>query len=358
MASVNWSELFPTRASILIFVLYIGLFINQGILVTASQESNNKYQYDIVTVVLLTEVIKLITSVILYCRDQSLSSLIEDTIRYKKVLGLYFVPAFLYCLYNNLSFVNLAAFDPTTYYLLLQFRVVITAVLFQVIFKKKLSRKQWLSLLILTIGCMLKQVNFTELVETKETNGSQTIKSTGIVLDINAAFILIQATCSCLAGVYNEYLLKEPGANVHIFIQNVFMYVDSIVCNALLLLLQGNIEAFSIDNLSKVFHYKVIVVMLNNTAIGIITSFFLKNMNSILKTFASALELIFTAILCYLLFNIPIYMNTVISIGTVLFAIFLYSQNPVSNPPVNKSSHNHKDDDDDDEEELLMEEVV
>lgn len=30
---------------------------------------------------------------------------------------------------------NLATFDPTTYYLLLQFRVVITGVLFQVIFR-------------------------------------------------------------------------------------------------------------------------------------------------------------------------------------------------------------------------------
>jgi Nucleotide-sugar transporter. len=45
---------------------------------------------------------------------------------------LYFVPAFLYCLYNNLAFVSLSAFDPTTYYLLLQFRVVVTGIIFQV----------------------------------------------------------------------------------------------------------------------------------------------------------------------------------------------------------------------------------
>ena len=48
------------------------------------------------------------------------------------VLLFYFVPAGLYCLYNNLQFVNLAAYDPTTYYLLLQFRVVVTGVVFQV----------------------------------------------------------------------------------------------------------------------------------------------------------------------------------------------------------------------------------
>ena len=49
------------------------------------------------------------------------------------VLVLYVVPSFMYCLYNNLAFVNLANYDPTTYYLLLQFRVVVTGVIFQVI---------------------------------------------------------------------------------------------------------------------------------------------------------------------------------------------------------------------------------
>lgn len=48
------------------------------------------------------------------------------------VLLYYMVPSALYCLYNNLAFVNLASYDPTTYFLLLQFRVVLTGVIFQV----------------------------------------------------------------------------------------------------------------------------------------------------------------------------------------------------------------------------------
>lgn len=198
---------------------------------------------------------------------------------------------------------------------------------------------------------MFKQVNFPSSLDGKqETKESDITKSTGFVWDINAVLILIQATCSCLAGVYNEYILKEPGANVNIFIQNVFMYLDSIVCNVVLLLLQGNVRAFSSHNLSEVFHFKVIVIMLNNTAIGIITSFFLKNLNSILKTFASALELIFTAILSYLFFNIPIYLNTILAIVTVLYAMFLYTQNPVSNIS-NEKTHR------DEEQVDLLEEV-
>lgn len=255
------------------------------------------------------------------------------------MLILYLVPAFLYCLYNNLAFHNLSAFDPTTYFILLQLRVVSTGVLFQIIFKKYLSQKQWMSLILLTIGCMIKQINFGDQPDKVVTNESSepaeaiNNKNTfGFDLSINAVFILIQTICSCLAGVYNEYLLKDKGEDINIYVQNVFMYLDSIVCNALILLLQGNlISAFTSDNLMEILKPSVLVIMFINCAIGITTSFFLKYMNSIIKTFASAIELVFTAVLCRVLFAIPIYFNTISSIAIVFLSLFLYSQSPVVN---------------------------
>lgn len=91
MTNAPWSGLFPSKLSLIIFVLYILLFVNQGItflifsyqcftiannflqfvglLVTASQESNKKYNYNVVTVVLMTEALKLIISISLYCKE-------------------------------------------------------------------------------------------------------------------------------------------------------------------------------------------------------------------------------------------------------------------------------------------------
>ncbi|KAH8392318.1 hypothetical protein KR215_006021, partial [Drosophila sulfurigaster] len=346
----NWRELFPTKLTFIIFLLYMSLFIGQGIFVTASQESNNSYSYNTVTVVLLTEILKLIVSACLYCRENNLQSLLHDVHKDRKVLALYMVPAFLYCLYNNLAFVNLATFDPTTYYLLLQLRVVVTGVLFQIIFKKYLSRRQWISLLLLTLGCMLKQVDlnsfYSDANDDSEAAALQagggdpaavTTKAvaknmTGFDFSISAVFILAQTIFSCLAGVYNEYLLKDKGADVNIFVQNVFMYLDSIVCNAVILLFRGELfNAFSAHNLGSIMRFSVVIIIVNNAAIGIVTSFFLKYMNSILKTFASALELLFTAVLCYFLFAIPIYMNTALAIAVVSYAIYLYTQSPVVN---------------------------
>jgi UDP-sugar transporter A1/2/3 len=65
MSTLAWTELFPTKLSFVIFVSYILLFVGQGILVTASQKSDNQYDYNIITVVLLTEVFKLIASSVL-----------------------------------------------------------------------------------------------------------------------------------------------------------------------------------------------------------------------------------------------------------------------------------------------------
>ncbi|XP_053677357.1 UDP-galactose transporter senju [Anopheles nili] len=371
-ARINWSELFPSRKSIFIFLTYMSLFVSQGILVTASQRSDNSYSYNTVLVVLLTEALKLVISAGLYCRENSFRSLISRVIEGSNVLLLYFVPAFLYCLYNNLAFINLSTFDPTTYYLLLQLRVVITGVLFQIIFKKYLSRKQWFSLLLLTVGCMLKQWNFSVFSTASQSALQDTVDSsersapsdsvgalkegdtdgtfrgkniTGFDLSYSALLILVQTVCSCLAGVYNEYLLKKKGSDINIYVQNVFMYLDSIVCNMLILLLQGElIGAFTSENLREIARFEVLIIMVNNAAIGIITSFFLKYMNSILKTFASALELMFTAILCYLLFAIPIYLNTMLAIFVVSYAIYLYSLNPVVNlsntPNASKSTLN------------------
>lgn len=145
-------------------------------------------------------------------------------------------------------------------------------------------------------------------------------------------FPVFQVLCSCLAGVYNEYLLKGHGSSINIFVQNVFMYIDSILCNLAVLVGQGTItELFDSSHPSIFTDPKVLLIMMNNAAVGIITSFFLQRLNSIVKTFASALELVFTAILCWILFNIPIYLNTVIAIAIVSFSVILYSQNPVQN---------------------------
>ncbi|CAH1267311.1 SLC35A1 [Branchiostoma lanceolatum] len=290
LRSWHFSKIFPTKWSVMVFLAYMTVFIDQGILVTASRTADNTYPYNTVALVMVTEVLKLLVATMLYLKDNSFKELVRAALRDKRVLLLYLVPASLYCLYNNLQFVNLAVYDPTTYYLLLQFRVVITGGIFQVLFKKTLSRLQWLSLLLLTVGCVIKHMKYDTHVRDVVSFGSQSLS---VHLNADLLHILLQVFCSCFA-----------------------------------------------ESIDSILQPAVMLVILNQTAIGIITSLFLKSFNSILKTFASALELMFTAVLCWYIFGIPIDIFTFISIVIVCLATFLYSLNPV----VIKTSTRHTSD--------------
>ena len=50
------------------------------------------------------------------------------------------------------------------------------------------------------------------------------------------------------AGVYNEYIIKKVGSDVDIMIQNVFMYIDSIVCNVFVLSIQKFVRQDAPEN--------------------------------------------------------------------------------------------------------------
>lgn len=63
---INWKDLFPTQWSFPIFVTYMALFINQGLLITGSKSSSHTYSYNTIVVVLMTESVKLICATIIY----------------------------------------------------------------------------------------------------------------------------------------------------------------------------------------------------------------------------------------------------------------------------------------------------
>ena len=63
------------------------------------------------------------------------------SIRHSKLFLLYIVPAGLYCVYNNLLFVTLMFFDPTSTALFMQIRLVMTGVIYQVVFRTIMIRR-------------------------------------------------------------------------------------------------------------------------------------------------------------------------------------------------------------------------
>lgn len=68
----------------------------------------------------------------------------------------------------------------------------------------------------------------------------------------------------------------------------------------------------------------MLIIVVNNAVIGIVISLFFRNLNFILKIFVSVFELMFTVVLCWMIFGIVIDMYIVIVIFIVFVVIVLY----------------------------------
>jgi drug/metabolite transporter (DMT)-like permease len=299
-----------------LFFGYMSLWISQGILVHASRD-NGTINYNFTTVALITEFVKLLISLAAYLGEKgnTVSTLCSHITANAKIWLLYFIPALLYCVYNNLTFVNLEFFDPPTYFILSQFKLVITGILYQFLFKKKLSGRQWASLCVLTVGCISKELHKLS---------SSALEDIPI---FNWGLVLVQMLCSVFAGVYTELLLKGNACPVHV--QNVFMYIDSIIGNIAILSLgiggRNLSDAMQWENLGPICNMNVLLIIANSACVGIATAMFLKYLNSMLKAVASALEIVGTALVSYVVFGTDLGPNTALSVGMVAYGVYLYS---------------------------------
>lgn len=174
-------RIFPSSGYFVFFIFYVLLYICQGwfrwfeihfegcnlkfplaILIRLSK-NNDTYDYNTNSAVLITELIKLIIACGIYLKDNSIGSMYESLRDHSSLIWLYMIPSILYCIYNNLIYVNLSHYDPTTYYILLQLRIAVTGIVYQILFSRYLNKTQWASLLLLTFGCIMKQLDQIDL---------------------------------------------------------------------------------------------------------------------------------------------------------------------------------------------------
>ena len=246
-----------------IFASYVSLWVSSHLLVYASKQAGAP-EFNTTSVVLLTETIKLIIAVSMYaCNDGTMAQMARAARSSLPLLLKYSVPALLYCIYNNLVYVNLAVFDPGTYNVLAQVRIVFTGLLYQWLFAKRLNRNQWLAIVLITIGCMCKESSKL---------------SSGVAMHANMRawlLLLTQLLASVFAGVYTELLLKGgPPARLPVHgdrakaggvttnLQNAYMYAHSILWNSAILLWQGRLGgAGSSSNLTAIFSPTVLAIM-------------------------------------------------------------------------------------------------
>eukprot|EP00742_Colponemidia_sp_Colp-10_P013477 GILJ01015223.1.p1 GENE.GILJ01015223.1~~GILJ01015223.1.p1 ORF type:complete len:293 (-),score=24.58 GILJ01015223.1:500-1312(-) len=224
------------------------------------------------------------------------------------------VPALLYVVVNLLIFYNLTVFDAPTYRILINVRVLITAILVQVIFRKRLLPLQWLALFMLVVGLGITQ------------GGHIALSSTSGVLCLLS--LLTQASCSALAGVYFQWLVQRSEAQFPFWQRSVYVYFYGAVVNAIFFV-GKRCWSSSDEFLGFSFSRATCLVLFIQTVAGLSTALLLRHLDAVAKEFAGSLEVVAVAAGAWFLFGVPITYHLVAGFVLVSCSLWLYNRNEV-----------------------------
>ena len=295
-----------------------------GLLTTASLRGKEKYSYNVATVPLLAEALKLSISFVLLRREmhlmassssswESTSTKVVMTTQVKTVM-LYPIPSLIFLLHQAVSFPALVLLDPTTFLVLGNLKIVITGVLTRIFLKSTSAGwtyKKWIGLILVTVGACTTQVGKSE-----KTGGKwmlfQRFSAFGYFLGIGDAIL------SALGGVYVEFVFKK-NINDSIHWQNLQMYAFGLLFNSARLTYldfrkfggwdddnddsSGNEAVYAWPMTVFSGHSFISMCVVANLAFGgLLVSHIIKNVDAIAKVFATACAMFLTPTLSFILF--------------------------------------------------------
>jgi len=319
---IKWDVMFPTKMSFIVWIIYMVLIINYGLITQWTKNDKGEYDYDPAVMMIIIEGAKLVISAGVTIYNNGLLGSLKIVVEQRKVLLLYTIPAGLYAIYNNLSFVNLRNYPPAVYSLFIEMKLILLGVFYQVVFQRKLSAVQWTSLFILTFSIILKQVDFSAM---DSTSFLDSLKMNKFI------WIIAQLVSSSFANVYNEFLLRKYSKDMDTWFQNVCNYFNGVNINLLIMFMAiGQTSTTGFANTFAALRTPHYLLILNQAFLGISAAFLLRYINSIVKSMCFPLVLIAQAIISYICFGIKITAITdYVAYALAMFAIYMYALNPI-----------------------------
>jgi len=300
-----------TRLNVLLFVMHVGMWTTWTILIRSAKDSTGAYPFDIVTVVLMMELFKIVLTMTFHCYMAGTTDVVGQIQSFASEwrAGVWFaVPAFIYTLYNWLLYLNLVYFDPVSYRVLINMRVIFSGLFVTFCFGKRLGPVKWFALVLLALGCAVNQLG--ENFELK----------TDIFY---LCTITIQALASSGAGAFNEWLLKRD-IKMGINQKNIYLYFFSLCFNFTLILLNRPQILSSTELFFNGWTHATVVLVILGAFCGFTTALFLRYLNIILKEYAHGGEMFATAFASRMLFDVPLTPQTFISIFVTAVSVVIY----------------------------------
>jgi UDP-sugar transporter A1/2/3 len=198
------------------------------------------------------------------------------------------VPAFLYCLLNNLLYVATANLEATLFQVTYQTKLLATALLMNLLLGHKLSRRKWLALALLFFGIVLTQLDAQNSARSTTRENSQDIV-TGLVA------VLCAVAASAFASVYFEKIVKAP--NSSLIIRNVQLAGYSIL---IAFATYVSVEGTDLGRLLYGFDVYVWILVAIQAAGGLIVAAVIKYADNLWKGFATAIAIVVSGIFSFI----------------------------------------------------------
>jgi len=218
----------------------------------------------------------------------------------------FVLPACLYAVSNNVTFAALMLMSPALFNLLMNLKIPLTGVMACVLLRYRLTKSLAFSFVFLFLGSIVATLTW-------DRNGHVTIEGSvhGLVL------MIVYALCSAGAAVYTEYVTKSRYPNESINLQNVKFCACSVVANAIIVALRGELPFEKLVPL----HFASVTALAMN---GLITSAVLKYAGSIVKTFAVSCAAFPAAVFTYVLFNESLRWNFYLGALVCIISVNIY----------------------------------
>jgi len=256
------------------------------------------------TVVLCTELLKVVASFVLVAREccsvagafKIVYNLFNNFSEVLKVC----VPALLYTIQNNLMFYSLGKLSMAVQQVTYQLKILTTAMLSVLLLSKRLSMSKWVALVILVIGVSLIQMPNGDAKDEASSKSSSDVASGypfGIQSDAVLGFLAVLMACftSGFAAVWLEKLLKQTGLSI--WVRNVQLGVIGSVM-ALFVALSNDGDALVYrGGFFQGYSERVLCTIVNNALGGLLCASVIKYADNILRCFSTALSIVLTCML-------------------------------------------------------------
>jgi len=200
------------------------------------------------------------------------------------------VPAFLFTVQTNLLFLALTHLPGAVYQVTYQFKIPVTAVVSVLLLGTRLSRKKWLSLLVLTIG--VASCSFPKNKDTANFEEHRRGMLTGI------AAVFTACLTSALASVYTEQLLKDSSTSL--WMRNVQLSIFSAMFGIGMAYAKDG-TAIAEYGFMQGYSPLVWLVVVGQAVGGLIIALVLKYADNIIKCFANGVALVLVCTMSFLL---------------------------------------------------------